>query len=129
MIRTTAVILLVVATTSVLITSGCFNIVYGQVLELDVDPPTQLLNGTSIPGETSIDIDPTETLPVNNGTISMSMGNATDTNMNDIPPIGVSVIISDDEVIVTNQEVTIATMTTTLTEDEEPEEEEEDEEE
>jgi hypothetical protein len=77
-----------------------------QVVDRDVDAPTSLINGTTVPGAISIDIDPTETLPTN-GTVTMPFNGATDTNMNVIPPPGVTVVITADSVTVTNQEVSI----------------------
>src|ERR687884_406145 len=56
----------------------------------------------------NISINPEEPLPAN-GTVSISTEGATDTDMNVIPPEGVSVIISSDTVTVTNQPVDIAT--------------------
>jgi hypothetical protein len=55
-----------------------------------------------------ISINPGEPLPAN-GTISISTEGATDTDMNVFPPEGVTVIISNDTVTVTNQTVDIAT--------------------
>src|SRR5215204_4428906 len=65
------------------------------------DTPT----GTLTDGD--ISINPEEPLPAN-GTVSISTEGVTDTNMNVIPPEGVSVIISSDTVTVTNQGVDIA---------------------
>ena len=56
----------------------------------------------------NISINPEEPLP-NNGTVSISTEGATDSDMNVIPPEGVSVIISSDTVTITNQAVDIAT--------------------
>jgi hypothetical protein len=56
----------------------------------------------------NISINPEEPLPAN-GTVSISTEGATDTDMNVIPPEGVSVIISNDTVIVTNQTVEVET--------------------
>ena len=56
----------------------------------------------------NISINPEEPLPAN-GTVSISTEGATDTDMNVIPPEGVSVIISNDTVTITNQIVDIAT--------------------
>jgi hypothetical protein len=72
---------------------------------------------------TNISINPEEPLPAN-GTVSISTEGVTDTNMNVIPPEGVTVIISSDTVTVTNQAVDIAT---DEAEDEEAEAEEEEE--
>ena len=55
----------------------------------------------------NVSINPEEPLPAN-GTVSISTEGATDTDMNVIPPEGVSVIISSDTVTVTNQGVDIA---------------------
>ena len=63
--------------------------------------------GTLLDG-INISINPEEPLPAN-GTVSISTEGATDTDMNVIPPEGVSVIISNDTVTVTNQIVDIAT--------------------
>jgi hypothetical protein len=52
----------------------------------------------------------------------MSLENIVDTNMNEIPPPGVTVIISNDAVTVTNHEATTEdTQTQTDTQTEEPE--------
>jgi hypothetical protein len=56
----------------------------------------------------NISINPDEELPAN-GTVSISTEGATDSDMNVIPPEGVTVIISSDSVTVTNQPVDIAT--------------------
>jgi hypothetical protein len=55
----------------------------------------------------NISINPEEPLPAN-GTVSISTEGATDTDMNIIPPEGVSVVISNDTITVTNQTVDIA---------------------
>src|SRR5918999_1887237 len=56
----------------------------------------------------NISINPEEPLPAN-GTVSISTEGATDTDMNVIPPEGVSVVISNDTITVTNQTVDIET--------------------
>ena len=56
----------------------------------------------------NISINPGEPLPVN-GTVSISTEEAIDTDMNVIPPEGVTVIISNDTITVTNQTVDIET--------------------
>ena len=98
------IIVLFVSTT--IATASFVKTLLAQVLDRDVDAPTNLINGTTVPGGISIDIDPTETLPTN-GTVTMSFNGATDTNMNVIPPPGVTVVITADSVTVTNQEVSI----------------------
>jgi hypothetical protein len=102
---TKALIIVLFVSTTIATTSFAKTLL-AQVLERDVDAPTNLINGTTVPGGISIDIDPTETLPTN-GTVTMSFNGATDTNMNVIPPPGVTVIITADSVTVTNQEVSI----------------------
>jgi len=94
-----------------------FQVIYAQVLDRDVEAPTPGLNGTvsTEPPDVSIDISPLEPLPIN-GTVTMSLEDVLDTNMNEIPPQGVTVIISNESVTVTNHEVTIEE-----TETEEPE--------
>jgi hypothetical protein len=64
------------------------------------DTPTGNLTGGDI------SISPEEPLPAN-GTVSISTGGATDTDMEAFPPEGVTVIISSDTVTVTNQAVDI----------------------
>jgi hypothetical protein len=85
-----------------------FQVVYAQVIDRDVEAPTPGLNGTASTGSpnVSIDISPLEPLPIN-GTVTMSLEDVVDTNMNEIPPQGVTVIISSESVTVTNHEVTI----------------------
>jgi hypothetical protein len=79
-----------------------------QVLERDVATPTLGPNNTSStePPEISIDISPLESLPAN-GTVTMSLDDVVDTNMNEIPPQGVTVVINNQSVTVTNHPVTI----------------------
>jgi hypothetical protein len=99
--------LIIVLFVSIIIATASFaKTSLAQVLDRDVDAPTNLINGTTVPGGISIDIDPTETIPTN-GTVTMSFNGATDTNMNVIPPPGVTVVITADSVTVTNQEVSI----------------------
>ena len=56
----------------------------------------------------NISINPEEPLPAN-GTVSISTEGAADTDMNVIPPEGVTVVIENDTVTVTNQTVDIET--------------------
>jgi len=101
------------------ITLTGFQVVYAQVLDWDVETPTPGLNGTvsTESPDVSIDISPLEPLPIN-GTVTMSLEDVVDTNMNEIPPQGVTVIISNESVTVTNHEVIIEEQET---ETEEPE--------
>jgi hypothetical protein len=90
------------------ITLTGFQVVYAQVLDRDVEAPAPGLNGTASTESpnVSIDISPSEPLPIN-GTVTMNLEDVVDTNMNEIPPQGVTVIISNESVTVTNHEVTI----------------------
>ena len=97
-----------------------FQVVYAQVLDRNVEAPTPGLNGTaSAPPNVSINISPLDPLPTN-GSVTMSLEDVVDTNMNEIPPQGVTVIISNEAVTVTNHEVTIEEPETE-TQTEEPE--------
>lgn len=55
-------------------------------------------------------IDPDDPLPAN-GTVQMSTAGATDVDMNIFPPVGVTVIIQNETVTVTNQSITFGTPT------------------
>jgi hypothetical protein len=85
-----------------------FQIAYAQVLDRDIEVPPPTLNGSASTESPnlSIDISPLEPLPIN-GTVTMSLEDVVDTNMNEIPPQGVTVIITNESVTVTNQEITI----------------------
>jgi len=97
-----------------------FQAVYAQVLDRNVEAPTPGLNGAAgAPPNVSINISPLDPLPTN-GSVTMSLEDVVDTNMNEIPPQGVTVIISNEAVTVTNHEVTVEEPETE-TETEEPE--------
>jgi hypothetical protein len=81
------------------------------------DTPT----GTLTDG--GISINPEEPLPAN-GTVSISTEGTTDTNMNGFPPEGVTVVISNETITVTNQTVDIETADEDEEEDETEDEEE-----
>lgn len=55
--------------------------------------------------DVDISISPGEELPAN-GTVSVSTEGATDMDINEFPPPGVTVIIQNDSVVVTNNPVT-----------------------
>jgi hypothetical protein len=74
---------------------------------IQVSAQPLVITGTLTDGA-NISINPEEPLPAN-GTVSVSTEGVTDTDMNIIPPEGVTVIISNDTATVTNQEVDIAT--------------------
>ena len=72
--------------------------------------------GTTTDG-VNITINPDESLPAN-GTVSISTQGAIDSDMNVFPPEGVTVVISNDTVTVTNQTVDIETADEELSNDE-----------
>jgi hypothetical protein len=72
----------------------------------------------------NISINPEEPLPAN-GTVSFSTEGVTDTDMNVLPPEGVTVVIENDTITVTNQTVDIETADEDGDETEEDEETEE----
>jgi hypothetical protein len=74
---------------------------------IQVSAQPLVITGTLTDGA-NISINPEEPLPAN-GTVSVSTEGVTDTDMNIIPPEGVTVIISNDTATVTNQEVDIST--------------------
>jgi hypothetical protein len=57
----------------------------------------------------NISINPEEPLPAN-GTVSLGTEGVTDTDMNILPPEGVTVVIENDTITVTNQTVDIETV-------------------
>ena len=61
--------------------------------------------GTTTDG-VNITINPDESLPAN-GTVSISTQGAIDSDMNVFPPEGVTVVISNDTVTVTNKQLTL----------------------
>jgi hypothetical protein len=81
------------------------------VLLSTVQAYAQPLVTSTPPGTTggiNISINPDESLPAN-GTVSISTEGAIDSDMNAFPPEGVTVLISNETVTVTNQTVDIET--------------------
>lgn len=72
----------------------------GAYAQLDKETPTGNLTE-----DVDISISPGEELPAN-GTVSVSTEGATDMDINEFPPPGVTVIIQNDKVVVTNNPVT-----------------------
>ena len=72
----------------------------GTYAQLDKEAPTGNLTE-----DVDISISPGEELPAN-GTVSVSTEGATDMDINEFPPPGVTVIIQNDIVVVTNNPVT-----------------------
>ena len=72
----------------------------GTYAQLDKEAPSGNLTE-----DVDISISPSEPLPAN-GTVTISTEGATDTDMDAFPPPGVTVIIQNDKVVVTNNPVT-----------------------
>jgi hypothetical protein len=72
----------------------------GTYAQLDKEAPSGNLTE-----DVDISISPGEELPAN-GTVSVSTEGATDMDINEFPPPGVTVIIQNDKVVVTNNPVT-----------------------
>ena len=72
----------------------------GTDAQLNKEAPTGNLTE-----DVDISISPGEELPAN-GTVSVSTEGATDMDINEFPPQGVTVIIQNDTVVVTNNPVT-----------------------
>ena len=71
----------------------------GTNAQLDKEAPSGNLTE-----DVDISISPGEVLPAN-GTVSVSTEGATDMDINEFPPPGVTVIIQNDKVVVTNNSV------------------------
>jgi hypothetical protein len=97
-------LIVVIATASAITTQAANGL-------LSKEPPDVIINGpptnfTADQQDIDIQVDPTDPLPAN-GTVSISTLGATDSDMNGFPPLGVSVIIQNDTVTVTNQPITL----------------------
>src|SRR5919106_4399097 len=79
-----------------------------SIMQVSAQPLSKDTPTGNLTEEVDISINPEEPLPAN-GTVSVSIEGATDTDMNVFPPEGVTVIISNDTATVTNQPVDIAT--------------------
>src|ERR671919_848382 len=79
-----------------------------SIMQVSAQPLSKDTPTGNLTEEVDISINPEEPLPAN-GTVSISIEGATDTDMNTFPPEGVYVIISSDTVTVTNQTVDIGT--------------------
>jgi hypothetical protein len=101
-------LIVVVATTLTYVAITTHATAYGL---LSKEPLDVIINGppvnfTADQQDIDIQVDPTDPLPAN-GTVSISTLGATDSDMNGFPPLGVSVIIQNDTVTVTNQPITL----------------------
>lgn len=101
----TMVILIAIATIGFV-----YTVAHGTTLSLEAPPPPALfLNGTSVnltadDLDRDLTIDPTDDLPPN-GTQIMSTVQATDIDINTFPPTGISVLIQNKSITVTNHSV------------------------
>lgn len=90
-----------------------FTFVKGTTLSLEPKPPPPLfMNGTATnltadDKDRDISIDPTADLPANGTQTISTLTGATDVDINDFPPIGVTVLIQNGSVTVTNHTVDI----------------------
>src|ERR671918_669751 len=85
-----------------------FQLISLSIMQVSSRPLSKDTPTGNLTEEIDISINPEEPLPAN-GTVSISIEGATDTDMNAFPPEGVYVIISSDTVTVTNQTVDIGT--------------------
>jgi hypothetical protein len=74
------------------------------VSTLSAQPLTKDIPTGNLTEDIDIAINPTEALPPN-GTVTMSTEGATDMDINEFPPAGITIIIQNDTVIVTNNAV------------------------
>ncbi|HYZ94676.1 MAG TPA: hypothetical protein VE566_02855 [Nitrososphaeraceae archaeon] len=79
-----------------------------SAIEVSAQPLVMSTPTGSMTDGANISINPEEPLPAN-GTVSISTEGAADSDMNVFPPEGVTVVIENDTVTVTNQTVDIET--------------------
>lgn len=104
-----AIVLVVVA---IAIVATATEAAHASTLSLEAPPPPNVpINGsyvnlTADDNDRDISIDPLDSLPAN-GTQTIKTIGATDIDINDFPPVGISVLIQNDTITVTNQTVTL----------------------
>lgn len=76
-----------------------------SVLTTSAQPLSKDIPTGNLTEDIDIVISPTEQLPAN-GTMTISTEGSTDMDINEFPPPGVSVIIQNDKVVVTNKTIT-----------------------
>lgn len=82
-------------------------------LSLEAPPlPNLALNGTELnltadDQDRDISIDPVENITFANGTVTMSTAGATDLDINEFPPIGITVLIQNETITITKNQVSI----------------------
>jgi hypothetical protein len=91
-----------------ILSAGLVLVFLLSILQVSAQPLVPSSPTGTLTDGVNISINPEEPLPAN-GTVSISTEGATDTDMNVIPPEGVSVVISNDTITVTNQTVDIET--------------------
>lgn len=104
--------LLVAMTVLIAVATIAFLYTFAKASTLSLEPPpppSLYINGTMTnlsadDKDRDLSIDPTDDLPTN-GTQIMSLARATDIDINEFPPIGVSVLIQNQSVTVTNHSV------------------------
>lgn len=80
---------------------------YGQILEKDALPAIPLTGNMTSLEDIDISIDPLdEPLPVN-GTLTIQTAGATDLDITEMPPAGMTIIIDNSTATVTNHPVTV----------------------
>lgn len=100
-------------------TSAAISMAYQVQAQLSLEappPPNLVIDGnvtdlTADDKDRDIAIDPLDELPAN-GSVSISTSLATDVDINEFPPEGVTVLIQNDSITVTNQTVTIGPVPT-----------------
>lgn len=91
---------------------------YASTLSLEAPPPPNLpVNGTEITLtgdelDRDVNIDPMSPLPLPNGTQTISTAGATDLDINEFPPVGITVLIQNETITVTKNQVQIIDPTT-----------------
>lgn len=97
---------------AITLTTLTSSLAYASTLSLEPPPPPALFtNGTAVnltadDKDRDISIDPYDSLP-ENGTQMIPTFQATDVDINEFPPMGVTVLIENDSIIVTNHTVWI----------------------
>ena len=120
--RSKFIIVLVMAILLGLTGAAAVNKAMGS--SLSKEPPSILVNGppmnlTADDQDIDISIDPLEPILVPNGTLSIPIAGATDVDINEFPPFGVTVLIDNQSVTVTKNPVSIDMPGAAITNDEE----------
>ena len=101
-------ILIAIATIGLVVT-----LARASSLSMEPPPPLPLfMNGTQVnltadDKDRDISIDPVEPIIFQNGTVSIPTLGATDADINEFPPVGITVLIQNDSITVTKNQVQI----------------------